>query len=120
MRCSHACRGARRSPVLARWFARLFVVFVVTAAAAACCCVIYEPIISVLVCFFDFVHDFVCYIFDGLTCRRSRDDIQRLSVSARIVVFFDDFFDFRGHLGRRHFFVVEVIITRRWFEIGGG
>ena len=76
----------------------LFVVFVVTTATTdcccCCCCVIYEPIIS--------------------------DDIQRLSVSARIVVFFDDFFDFSGHLGRRHFFVVEVIITRRWFEFGGG
>ena len=88
------------------------------AGSLAGACVIYEPIISVLVCFLDLVHDFVCYFFDGLTCCVRH--IQRLSVSSHIVVFFDDFVDFRGHLGRPHLFVVEIVITRRRFELVSG
>ena len=80
---------------------------------------VHKPIISVLVCFLDFVHDFIGDVFHGL-CGVRRDDIEGLLVSSHVFVFFDDFLDFRCHLCGRHIFVVEVVITRRWFEIGGG
>ena len=82
----------------------LFVVFVAV--------VIYKPIIPVLVCFLDLIHDFVRDIFHCLRVRGGGDDIEWLLVSAHIFVFFNDFVYFCGHFDGRHLFVVEIVITR--------
>ena len=74
---------------------------------------IHKPIISVLVCFLDFVHDFIGDVFYSLCGVPGIEvDIEGLLGSSYVFVFFDDFLDFRCHLCGRHIFVVEVVITR--------
>ncbi len=83
----------------------IVVVIVVSGVLLGLLFVVHEPIISILVCFLDLVHNFDRDLFDCFTCGGR-------GVSSNILVFFDDFFDFGRHIRRRHLFVVEIVITR--------